>query len=300
MVKELKKLGAFDLTPVQEVEGLFFKRDDLFAPFGAGSVNGGKLRQGSFIVAKAAEQGFQRILTGCSLISPQGPMIAAAAKHFGLECVVLYGGTRMELLEKRHMPRLAIHFGANIRIAKSGRANVLLHQARKISVQSIPSYKDFIVLYGMNSNDSEHLEAFYDSTANQVQNLPDNLDHLAITCGSGITAAGVIYGLKKYNKNVREVWLLGTAPNRLKKVKKRLLNLSFYSGVNCRNSTFNYVDLFSEGMTYEKAAKGVRCGGIEFHPHYEAKTYPWVRENLKGRVCYWIVGAEPSLLKDGD
>jgi 1-aminocyclopropane-1-carboxylate deaminase/D-cysteine desulfhydrase-like pyridoxal-dependent ACC family enzyme len=294
--KLLQKLGAYDFTPVDEREGMLFKRDDLFVPFGAGSVNGGKLRQGSFLLAKAAQQGYQRVLTGCSLVSPQAPMIAAVAEHFGMGCVVLYGGTRMELLEKRHMPRLAMHYGADIKIAKSGRANVLLHEAGKISAQSIPSHKDFIVLYGMNSKDPEHLVAFYESTANQVRNLPDSLDHLAITCGSGITAAGVLYGLQKYHKNVQEVWLLGTAPNRERKVRTRLFDLELHTKVPCRNAKFHYIDLYAEGMTYDKEIKGVHCEDIDFHKHYEAKTYPWVRENLKGKICFWIIGAMPTLL----
>lgn len=33
------------LTPVQQVDGMLFKREDLYTPLGAGEVNGGKLRQ---------------------------------------------------------------------------------------------------------------------------------------------------------------------------------------------------------------------------------------------------------------
>ena len=42
-----------DLTPVQEVNGLLMKRDDLFQPFGRGEVNGGKLRQCIMLVDAA-------------------------------------------------------------------------------------------------------------------------------------------------------------------------------------------------------------------------------------------------------
>ena len=38
-------MNEYSLTPVQEVDGLRIKRDDLYAPFGPGEVNGGKLRQ---------------------------------------------------------------------------------------------------------------------------------------------------------------------------------------------------------------------------------------------------------------
>jgi len=289
----LEQLGVYIHTPVDTREGIFFKRDDLFIPFGAGGVNGGKLRQGAFLLAEAKERGFQRVLTGCSIQSPQAPMVAAVAKHFGMKCTILYGGTRMELVEQRHMPRLAKHFGAKFHFAKSGRASVLLHEARKIQGPG-----DMIVMYGMNSKDPKHLVAFYESTAQQVQNLPDNLQHLAVTCGSGITASGILYGLQKYNKQVTHVWLLGTAPNREKKVRQRLVDLSFQTGVNCRNYPFNYIDLFAQGMTYEKKIADITCGDISFHRHYEAKTFPWFRDKTGGRRCFWIVGAEPELLKN--
>lgn len=300
------QLGATDLTPVQEIDGIYFKRDDLFAPFGAGSVNGGKLRQGAFLLAQAKTQGYERVITGCSLISPQAPMIAAVAQHFGMECCIVYGGTKIEKLQEKYMPRLAKHFEANFYIAKSGRSNVLLHCAKGIAAHSIPYRKSFIVEYGMNSKDPQHLAAFYGSTADQVMNLPDEMDHLIITCGSGITSAGVLYGLKIHQKKVKHVWLIGTAPNREKKVKTRLVDLSFYAGssLNCYNIQFNYVDLFSKGVTYEKRYSGIKWGDIEFHPHYEAKAFNWFLENMlerhiyaREKVVFWIVGAEPQLLK---
>lgn len=43
-------MTVHDLTPVQEIAGMYFKRDDLFTPFGAGEVNGGKLRQCMMLV----------------------------------------------------------------------------------------------------------------------------------------------------------------------------------------------------------------------------------------------------------
>jgi len=295
----LEDLGAFELTPVQEVEGVFFKRDDLFTPFGLGNVNGGKFRQGAFLLAQAKEQGYKRILTGCSLNSPQAPIIAALSKYFGMECIVFYGGTKKEYLDEKHMPRLVKHFGAEIQIANSGRSSVLYHEIKKIKEDG-----DFIVNYGMNSKDPHNLVAFYDSTAIQVHNLPEEIEHLAVTCGSGITAAGIIYGLQKWNRKVNHVWLLGTAPSRKKKVQDRLSNLAMLTGVNCWNYPFNYMDLFAEGMTYEKRVEDISFGDIKFHPVYEAKTFTWVKKNLigkslihEGKIVYWIVGNEPELLK---
>lgn len=61
-----------DLTPVQEIAGMRFKRDDLFTPFGAGEVNGGKLRQCMMLVEAALRRqpGITGIITYCSIHSP--------------------------------------------------------------------------------------------------------------------------------------------------------------------------------------------------------------------------------------
>lgn len=38
-------LGEREITPIEERGRMLFKRDDLFAPYGNGDVNGGKLRK---------------------------------------------------------------------------------------------------------------------------------------------------------------------------------------------------------------------------------------------------------------
>ena len=35
----------FELTPVEKIGNIYFKREDKFAPLGAGGINGSKLRQ---------------------------------------------------------------------------------------------------------------------------------------------------------------------------------------------------------------------------------------------------------------
>ncbi len=87
-------MTAHDLTSVQEIAGMRFKRDDLYAPFGAGGVNGGKLRQCMLLVEAALRRrpDTTGIITYCSIHSPQGPITAAAARHYRLPCIVAYGG----------------------------------------------------------------------------------------------------------------------------------------------------------------------------------------------------------------
>lgn len=181
------------------------------------------------------------------------------------------------------MPRLAMSYGASVEvIAKSGRHNVL-----KAKAEAIAKAKGmFVVQYGINLDD--YGEVLLSAVAEQVQNIPDNLDDFYITCGSGITASGVIVGIERYGKNVKNIHLIATAFDRREKVMSTLRRF----GVN---RDFIYHDLFhTPGFVYEKQQK-MRIGGVKLHPQYEAKTMKYlVEHNLNTKnALFWIVGAEP-------
>ena len=78
-------MNEYSLTPVQEVDGLHIKRDDLYAPFGPGEVNGGKLRQCVMLV-NSVKKDYKSLLTYCSIHSPQAPITAAVARANGMPC----------------------------------------------------------------------------------------------------------------------------------------------------------------------------------------------------------------------
>lgn len=144
----------------------------------------------------------------------------------------------------------------------------------------------FVVQYGINLD--EYGEVLLSAVAEQVQNIPDDLDDLYITCGSGITASGVIVGIERYGKNVKNIHLIATAFDRQEKVRDTLRRFGVAR-------EFIYHDLFhTPGFTYEKQQK-LRIGGVKLHPQYEAKTMKYVVEhNLNTRnALFWIVGAEP-------
>lgn len=278
-------MTAHDLTPVQEIAGMYFKRDDLYTPFGAGEVNGGKLRQCMLLVEAALRRqpGMTGVITYCSIHSPQGPITAATAKHFHLPCIVAHGGASDLSIATGSMPRLAMSYGAAVKvIAKSGRHNVLKAKAEEIA----QTKRMFVVQYGINLD--EYGEVLLSAVAEQVQNIPDDLDDLYITCGSGITASGVIVGIERYGKNVKHIHLIATAFDRQEKVRATLRRF----GVK---REFIYHDLFhTPGFVYEKQQK-MRIGGVKLHPQYEAKTMKYlVEHNLNTRnALFWIVGAEP-------
>ena len=67
------------LTPVQRLNGLLMKRDDLYEPFGPGEVNGGKMRQCMMLVDSIKDSA-SRLITYCSIHSPQAPITAATSR----------------------------------------------------------------------------------------------------------------------------------------------------------------------------------------------------------------------------
>lgn len=285
------------LTPVQRIGYLYLKRDDLFRPFHQititgriqkeNPINGGKLRQALWLMLSQPD--IKGVVSGSSIYSPQSPIISAVANYMKIPNIIFYGGITSESLEKP-MPRLCLKYGADILLSKSGRHNVIYSDARKYA----KDYGYYCVEYGMNSRDKSNMQAFYEANANQVQNIPDKLDNLVVTCGSGITATGILYGLRKYDKKVKNVILVGVAPNRIEKIRERLEFL----GEN-KKQKFTYIDRFIEpGFSYEKREPET-FGNIELHPNYEAKTFAWIKYHIDVKnetTLMWIVGAEPCFI----
>ena len=278
------------LTPVQEVRGMLLKREDLYAPFGQGEVNGGKLRQCMLLVNKI-HQDYEGLITCCSIHSPQAPITAATARAFGMRCEILYGGTSKERLLNLPMPKLCLRYGAKVTIAaKSGRSNILYNKAT--TLKRIKGNRDYIILYGINLQ--EHEDILLGAVADQVRNIPDKVKNLVLTCGSGITAIGVLFGLHKYNKEVEQVHLVATGPDRQRLIHETLK-------LHNADREINYHSLFHRpGFAYEKGVKAV-WGGVHLHPNYEAKTMAWFQKSgLKAaETLFWITGAEPTVKGQG-
>lgn len=280
-------MTVHDLTPVQKRAGIYFKRDDLFRPFGEGEVNGGKLRQCMLLVNAVlkCQHDISGIATYSSIHSPQGPIAAATAKILGLPCLVAYGGASPLSIATESMPRLAMSYGACVSVvAKSGRHNVLKSKTEAI----VAAKRMFLIEYGINLDD--YGDVLLSAVAEQTQNIPDNLNDLYVTCGSGITASGIIIGIEKYRKNVKNIHLISTAFDRRERINSTLRRF----GVR-RN--FIYHDLFhASGFSYNKKQE-MRVGGIKLHPQYEAKAMKYIIEHRLSteNALFWVTGAEPKV-----
>lgn len=270
---------AYELTPVEERGSLLFKRDDLYAPYGRGDVNGGKLRQCRALIERVAPKG---VISACSVHSPQSAICAAVAEEFGIPCEILFGGTSPQKLLEHPMPLLAKQHGAKLTIAaQTGRHNVLYAKARQLAKER----GWFVVEYGFNA--LKYPDVMYGAIASQVRNIPP-VDSLCITCGSGITSCGVLMGLKEYGTEVGTVHLFATAPDRTKMIRETVGKMPTKVIVH---------DMFHAGGFVYEQRQPLRYKGLMLHPNYEAKAFRRMAQDRanEGRTLFWVVGAEPYL-----
>lgn len=133
----------------------------------------------------------------------------SSARANGMPCRIVYGGTTRESVAALPMPRLAMKYGASIVLAaRSGRHSILHARAKELAAQE----NSFIVQYGINI--IGYGDTLLTAVAAQTENLPDDIENLVMTCGSGITATGVMIGLHRYGKRVKRTHLVATAPDR--------------------------------------------------------------------------------------
>lgn len=275
-------MNEYSLMPVQEVDGLHIKRDDLYAPFGPGEVNGGKLRQCVMLV-NSVKKDYKSLLTYCSIHSPQAPITAAVARANGMPCRIVYGGTTRESVAALPMPRLAMKYGASIVLAaRSGRHSILHARAKELAAQE----NSFIVQYGINI--IGYGDTLLTAVAAQTENLPDDIENLVMTCGSGITATGVMIGLHRYGKRVKRMHLVATA--------RTGADSSMRPSKSTAQTESSSTTTFSTAPdSYTRSPQRLHGGGIRLHPHYEAKTMQWFRSSgiAPESTLFWITGAEP-------
>ena len=119
------------LTPVDYREGIYWKRDDLFRPFGEYHVNGGKVRQAIQLFETKIDEIRSRhnngVITAASVHSPQSANIGKVAQLYGVLCIAAVGGTKPENLDKLPMMRLTQYYGASIRIVAGHGMSPVIH-----------------------------------------------------------------------------------------------------------------------------------------------------------------------------
>lgn len=266
-----------DITPVEQHNGIYYKRDDLFAPYG--DVNGGKVRQTIKILELCKDK--PGIITSTSVHSPSSTIFSRVAKEFNLPCIIAVGGTKEQHLSKLPMMKVCQQYGAEIRIvAGHGMKQVITARIGEIQQKNGYYNPDF------SKHIYSHPEMMFVNT-DQVSNIPDNLDVLIAPIGSGIQFANILRGVYLHKKSVKRIIGIHVGPDRRKKIDSYLdtLHSKLYN-----NNLYKY-ELVPTNSSYSQPVKQT-VGNFELDDLYEAKAHRWMIKNidLNQKILFWCVG----------
>ena len=264
------------LTPVEEHNGIYYKRDDLYCPWG--DVNGGKVRQAIRLFSTSDWPG---VVAAVSVHSPTGPVISKVAKEFNTPCIIAVGGTKVENLDILPMMRLTRYYGAEVRIvAGHGMKNAINARVNEICEETGYHNIDF----------SHHIyndtDLMFNTNSTEVLNIPNELDVLVMSLGVGIQFACVLKGLKKHKKKVKRIIGVQVGPDRRKLIDGYL---------NQNPLTEPRFDLEYELVQYKSAYSKPeiqKVSGFYLDDIYEAKAHKWMLKNINKnqKTLFWCVG----------
>jgi len=279
-----------DLTPVQQLNGLWYKRDDLHV--GPGGTNGAKLRACEHLIETMAAKGVKNVVTAASVRSPQHAIVANVAGREGLTSHHIVGATNDAAMRRHSSVVSALRAGAVFHHVGCA-YNASLQPAAAYLAARLP---DAAVLhYGITTATGASVSAvraFAEVGGRQVANLPREVSTLVIPFGSGNSAVGILTGLAGYGRSDVAVKLIGIGPPRFEWAAGRLASI----GVDMP-SDLELTDLHARGWARYSDLMPETRDGIRFHPTYEGKVVRyldsaapvWWRRD--GSVCLWIVGA---------
>ncbi len=309
-------------TPVERIrnsdgKSCMFKREDRFAPLGFHGINGSKLRQAIYLFSTAAA-GKSRVINGTSVKSPQIPMAAACARHFGKSITCVLGATRPETAFRHAMVDMAGRFGCGFEYINIGYNHNL--QLRCQEIRDRDPENTFYLEYGITLNHALHpaedVYKFHSIGAEQVRNLPEEAEDLIIPAGSCNSATSVLLGLMLYGwKNLKRIHLVGTGPSKIRYLTERLECMGWYAGLDYELfdglpysfptpqgkpplRTFFY-DLHGDGWVAYHDEMPFTFGDVDLHPTYEGKVMTYIYEKMpeliRDTTLFWIVGNRPLM-----
>jgi hypothetical protein len=307
-------------TAVERRGQRWYKREDYCAPLGYGDINGSKLRQLLHLVTRELDRRpVQGLLTAASVLSPQISMTATVARHLGLHCHVVVGGTKPESARRHPNVVIALHRGAELIHVPVGYNPAL--QAATDRIGAHPSYAGWLRIdYGITTPPgapAEEVKEFHAVGAAQVRNLPRSAGTVIVTAGTCMTAASVLYGVRRYQLPVERVVLIGLGPSKVEAMWRRLAAIESVTGIDLTpprprqppglvrwrldGLAVDYLDLHGAGGYRYHDRQPWREDGIVFHPTYEGKAMAWLsRCGARHGLDYddtlvWVTGSEPRL-----
>ena len=292
--------AIWDLTPVENRSGVWFKREDYFAPLGYGGPNGSKLRQLIWLMNRQ-RTGKTHVLSGASVKSPQLSMSTIVGAHYGLPTRLVIGATTPESAVKHPNVRIAKAFGAELDIIK-----VAYNPALQRRVRDLAQPDSLVVEYGITMEHTKHppedVLLFHRVGASQVRNIPDEVRQLIIPAGSCNSLTSILLGLALYENPVKVLRTYGIGPDKMAWVKARCDILSAVAGVDvwghAKSLYWSHNNLQDRGFTNYQMEMPESWLGIDFHPTYEGKVIRWLKNHenldLHEGTMFWIIGSKPD------
>lgn len=283
------------LTPWEEHQGIWFKREDYFAPLGYAGPNGSKCRQLIHLMS-GNRAGKTHVLSGASVKSPQLSMSAIIGAHYGLPSRLVVGATKPETLFSHINPRVAAGFGAQFEYI-----NVAYNPNLQREVERLTKPSSLVVKYGITidhvTEDVGKVIMFHEVGAYQTRNLPPEVKTLIIPAGSCNSLVSVLMGLSVESGNLERIFTLGIGPNKMDWVSERCQKMGI--DLNALPFKWKHHSLHDTGFSNYSDLMPESFDNVDFHPTYEGKmirylkSVGWVPQD--GSVGFWIVGGTPKL-----
>lgn len=309
--KEIFENSYKEITPIEKIGDMFFKREDKFSPLGYGGINGSKLRQAIYLIRGLK---CEHLVSGASIKSPQLSMSTVVAKAYGIKTIHVIGATKPSTAIKAENVLIANLFGSEFKIVGSGFNSTL----QPAAVNLAKKLKGFYLPYGITTpkeSSVAEIAKFHLLGASQVDNFPNDIENLIIPTGSGNSCVSVLLGIGLLSpKKLKNIYLMGIGPDKLNFIFSRLKLLSSYLGENLLNFKGLNTEFFPNNGNYQIYYHNLNNGfttyqdeikfnyfGVDFHPTYEGKIMKFIELNLPELICdkslFWIVGSKPYLSK---
>ena len=264
------------LTPIEEYNGVWVKRDDLYEHAG---IRGGKVRACLHLATRTSDAAgplppAEGLITASARTSPQAQIVARLAHSLGIpaRCHMPQGEKTEEMIDmEAHEGELVQH--------KAGYNTVIIARA-KADHKARPTWRH--IPFGM-----EHADAMACTTA-QVESIAVTMafghmerpKRVVVCVGSGMSAAGIMHGLRKLGLDIPVVGIrIGADP------AKRLRAFAPFGW----QEQMKLIDV-TDDIKYHTAVDA-SIGGILLDPWYEAKCLEYVRRG----DLFWVVGIRATL-----
>ena len=164
-------------------------------------------------------------------------------------------------------------------------------------------------------NPPSRIEAFHRIGAEQVRNIPNDVETIIIPCGSCNSVVSILYGIGLFKpKRLKNIVLMGignNGSNNLDYIPRRLSIISAVKNLNLNSlfkfdgdtgkySIFHY-NLNGSGFCTYSDLMPYNHAGLEFHPRYEGKCMNYINMNKEmfsqfwtPKTLFWVVGNEPK------